>query len=96
MRTGVILPSFRADADAAFAAAGQAAAAGLDGVFCYDHLWPMGQPERPALAPFPLLAAIARANPGSGWARSWRASAWCPTTSWWPSSTRSPPSPRAG
>jgi alkanesulfonate monooxygenase SsuD/methylene tetrahydromethanopterin reductase-like flavin-dependent oxidoreductase (luciferase family) len=64
MRTGVILPSFRADADAAFAAAGQAAAAGLDGVFCYDHLWPMGQPERPALAPFPLLAAIARANPG--------------------------------
>jgi len=32
---------------------------GLDGVFCYDHLWPMGQPE-PPLAPFPLLAAIAR------------------------------------
>ena len=32
---------------------------GVDGVFCYDHLWPMGQPERPAIAPFPLLAAVA-------------------------------------
>src|SRR5581483_9141521 len=29
------------------------------GVFCYDHLWPIGQPERPALAPFPVLAALA-------------------------------------
>jgi alkanesulfonate monooxygenase SsuD/methylene tetrahydromethanopterin reductase-like flavin-dependent oxidoreductase (luciferase family) len=28
-------------------------------VFCYDHIWPMGQPERPALAPFPVLAALA-------------------------------------
>ncbi len=34
-------------------------AAGVDAVFCYDHLWPMGQPERPALAPFPLLGAVA-------------------------------------
>ncbi len=33
-----------------------AVAAGVDGVFCYDHLWPIGQPERPALAPFPILA----------------------------------------
>ncbi len=33
--------------------------AGVDGVFCYDHLWPLGQPERPAMAPFPLLGAVA-------------------------------------
>ncbi len=32
---------------------------GIDGVFCYDHLWPMGQPDRPALAPFPVLGAVA-------------------------------------
>jgi alkanesulfonate monooxygenase SsuD/methylene tetrahydromethanopterin reductase-like flavin-dependent oxidoreductase (luciferase family) len=62
IRAGVILPTFRESPDDAFEAAGQALAAGVDGVFCYDHLWPMGQPERPALAPFPLLAALAAAT----------------------------------
>jgi len=57
--TGLILPSFQATADDAVAVAVRAEAAGLGGVFCYDHLWPMGQPERPAIAPFPLLGAIA-------------------------------------
>lgn len=33
---------------------------GLHGCFCYDHLWPLGSPGRPALAPFPLLALLAR------------------------------------
>ena len=51
MRTGVVLPTFRDTPDEAFAAAAQAVAAGVDGVFCYDHIWPLGQPERPALAP---------------------------------------------
>ena len=59
MKTGVILPTFRPDADEARSVARQAEAAGVDGVFCFDHLWPMGQPERPALAPFPVLAAVA-------------------------------------
>jgi alkanesulfonate monooxygenase SsuD/methylene tetrahydromethanopterin reductase-like flavin-dependent oxidoreductase (luciferase family) len=59
MRTGVVLPTFRSRPDEAFAAAGEAVAAGVDGVFCYDHIWPIGQPERPALAPFPLLGALA-------------------------------------
>jgi hypothetical protein len=59
MRTGVVLPTFRDSPDDALEAAAQAFAAGVDGVFCYDHLWPMGQPERPALAPFPLLGALA-------------------------------------
>ncbi len=59
MRTGVVLPTFRDTPDAAFAAARDAVAAGVDGLFCYDHIWPIGQPERPALAPFPVLGALA-------------------------------------
>jgi alkanesulfonate monooxygenase SsuD/methylene tetrahydromethanopterin reductase-like flavin-dependent oxidoreductase (luciferase family) len=59
MRTGVVLPTFRDTPDAAFAAATEAVAAGVDGLFCYDHIWPIHQPERPALAPFPILAALA-------------------------------------
>ena len=59
MRTGVVLPTFRDRPDEAFAAATAAVAAGVDGLFCYDHIWPIGQPERPALAPFPLLGALA-------------------------------------
>ncbi len=58
-RTGVILPTFRDEAVTALEVAHRAEAAGVDGVFCYDHLWPMGQPDRPALAPFPILAAVA-------------------------------------
>lgn len=64
MRTGVILPTFRETADEAFAVARRAAGLGVDGVFCYDHVWPMGRPDRPALAPFPLLAAVAAELPG--------------------------------
>ena len=71
IRTGVVLPTFRERPDDAFEAAAQAFAAGVDGVFCYDHIWPMGQPERPALAPFPILGALAAdrstpATPGGG------------------------------
>jgi alkanesulfonate monooxygenase SsuD/methylene tetrahydromethanopterin reductase-like flavin-dependent oxidoreductase (luciferase family) len=59
MRTGIVLPTFRDTPDEAFAVADEAVAAGVDGLFCYDHIWPMGQPERPALAPFPILGALA-------------------------------------
>lgn len=59
MKVGVLLPTFEVGAKHALAVAAQAADAGVDGVFAYDHLWPMGSPQRPALAPFPLLAAIA-------------------------------------
>lgn len=64
MRTGVVLPNFQSSPDAALEVAAAAAAAGVDGVFAYDHLWPMGTPTRPALAPFPLLALVARRHPG--------------------------------
>jgi hypothetical protein len=60
VKLGVLLPTFRNGAVDALAFADAAADAGLDGVFAYDHLWPMGSPTRPSLAPFPLLAAVAR------------------------------------
>ena len=63
MRLGVLLPTFRSSPRDAIAAAGEAAAVGLDGVFAYDHLWPMGSPERPAIAPFEVLAAVAERQP---------------------------------
>ncbi len=59
MRTGLLLPIFQERAERALDAAERAERAGVDGVFCYDHLWPMGQPGRPALAPFPVLALVA-------------------------------------
>jgi alkanesulfonate monooxygenase SsuD/methylene tetrahydromethanopterin reductase-like flavin-dependent oxidoreductase (luciferase family) len=59
MRLGVILPTFSDRATATLLAAEHAERCGLHGVFAYDHLWPMGHPARPALSPFPLLAAVA-------------------------------------
>jgi len=59
VKVGVTLPQFSEDADAALDAARRAEALGLDGVFCFDHLWPMGQPGRPALSSGPLLGALA-------------------------------------
>ena len=59
MKVGVTLPQFRDEADSALEAARRAEALGLDGVFCFDHLWPMGQPGRPALSSGPLLGALA-------------------------------------
>ena len=59
MNVGVLLPTFQESAQRARASAHVASDVGLDGVFAYDHLWPMGHRERPSLAPFPLLAAVA-------------------------------------
>ncbi len=59
MRVGITLPQFSDEADSALAAARRAEELGIDGVFCFDHLWPMGQPGRPALSSGPLLGALA-------------------------------------
>jgi len=59
MKVGVTLPQFSDRADLAIAAATEAERLGIDGVFCFDHLWPMGQPDRPALSCWPLLGALA-------------------------------------
>lgn len=61
MRIGVTLPSFREDASAVDAAV-LAEQLGLDGVFVFDHLWPIGRPDRPALSAMPLLGAVAAAT----------------------------------
>jgi hypothetical protein len=63
MRLGVLLPTFRDSPADALAAADEAVRVGLDGVFAYDHVWPMGAPERPALAPFEVLATVAHRQP---------------------------------
>ena len=59
MRLGITLPQFRSDPEPALAVARSADQVGLDGVFVFDHLWPLGQPHRPALHSYELLAAIA-------------------------------------
>ncbi len=59
MKVGITLPQFRHDADAAIETAASAEAAGLDGLFVFDHLWPIGRPDRPALSGLVLAAALA-------------------------------------
>jgi alkanesulfonate monooxygenase SsuD/methylene tetrahydromethanopterin reductase-like flavin-dependent oxidoreductase (luciferase family) len=58
VKLGVTLPTFRDDASA-LDAARRAEGAGLDGVFVFDHLWPLGRQDRPALSAFPVLGAVA-------------------------------------
>ncbi len=59
MKIGITLPQFRDGAGEAVDAARAAESLALDGVFCFDHLWPQGRPDRPALSVFPLLGAVA-------------------------------------
>ncbi len=59
LNVGLCLPQFRDDAEPTVATARAAEAAGLDGVFVFDHLWPLGRPARPALACNVLLGALA-------------------------------------
>jgi alkanesulfonate monooxygenase SsuD/methylene tetrahydromethanopterin reductase-like flavin-dependent oxidoreductase (luciferase family) len=54
---------FQLTSDPALAFAERAQRAGIDGVFAYDHLFPIGSPERPTLAPLPVLAAVASRLP---------------------------------
>ncbi len=59
MKIGITLPTFEDVADRALHQARRAEELGIDGVFCFDHLWPLGQPGRPALSSGPLLGAVA-------------------------------------
>ena len=58
MRVGVSLPQFRHEAEPALEVARRAEAVGLDGAFVFDHLWPLGRPQRPALHSTTLLGAL--------------------------------------
>jgi hypothetical protein len=64
MRLAVMLPTFQETPRDALAVAARAEASGLDGVFAFDHVWPMGSPQRPAIAPFEVLATVAVRHPG--------------------------------
>ena len=62
MKVGVTLPQFVDDPSVALTAAVRAEQLGLDGLFCFDHLWPIGQRGRPAISMPPLLGAVAAAT----------------------------------
>src|SRR5688500_11107670 len=59
MRVGVTLPQFEASVEPSLVAARAAEAAGFDGVFVFDHVWAIGNPDRPARNAWPLLGALA-------------------------------------
>jgi hypothetical protein len=61
MKVGVTLPTFRDDSYAVDAAR-RAEGLGLEGVFVFDHIWPLGRPDRPALSAFPVLGSVAAAT----------------------------------
>ncbi len=58
VKVGVSTPQFRETAEPAVEAARRAEALGLDGVFVFDHLWPLRRPDRPALHAPTLLGAL--------------------------------------
>jgi hypothetical protein len=62
LKVGVTLPQFVDDPSLALNAAVRAEQLGLDGLFCFDHLWPIGQRGRPAISMPPLLGAVAAAT----------------------------------
>ena len=62
MKIGVTLPTFSGDASGVIDAALAAEAAGLYGVFSFDHQWPLGHPERPSLSVYPTLGAVGAAT----------------------------------
>jgi alkanesulfonate monooxygenase SsuD/methylene tetrahydromethanopterin reductase-like flavin-dependent oxidoreductase (luciferase family) len=56
---GLTLPQFSERPGPALEACRDAWELGFGAVFVFDHLWPLGQPERPALEGWTLLAALA-------------------------------------
>lgn len=59
MKIGITLPTFEPVSAPALETARAAEAARIDGVFAFDHLWPIGHKSRPALAMYPVLGAVA-------------------------------------
>ena len=59
MNVGATLPQFQPEPEPVFDAVHRAEELGLDGVFLFDHLWPIGRPDRPAWPSTVLLGAIA-------------------------------------
>jgi alkanesulfonate monooxygenase SsuD/methylene tetrahydromethanopterin reductase-like flavin-dependent oxidoreductase (luciferase family) len=62
VQIGITLPTFSPDAAGVIDAARAAEEAGIDGVFVFDHLWPMGNPARPSLSLYPIAGAVIAAT----------------------------------
>ncbi len=58
MKIGIILPTFTEEADLPFETALAAEEAALDGIFTYDHIWPIGYPDRPAVSAAAVLGIL--------------------------------------
>jgi hypothetical protein len=58
-KLGAMAPQFTDEVDRSLSWARQAEDLGLDGIFVYDHVWPMGRPDLPAIWAFSLLGALA-------------------------------------
>jgi alkanesulfonate monooxygenase SsuD/methylene tetrahydromethanopterin reductase-like flavin-dependent oxidoreductase (luciferase family) len=68
VKLGISLPVFTDDVGKPLSMAARCAGSGVDGVFSPDHFfppvfYPPSGPERPALEPFTLLAAVAARHP---------------------------------
>jgi alkanesulfonate monooxygenase SsuD/methylene tetrahydromethanopterin reductase-like flavin-dependent oxidoreductase (luciferase family) len=61
-RYSVTLPQFRHEAAPMLDAARRAEDLGFDGVFVFDHLFPLGSPDRPIFEGFVALGAVAAAT----------------------------------
>ncbi|HEX9548589.1 MAG TPA: LLM class flavin-dependent oxidoreductase [Acidimicrobiales bacterium] len=59
MKVGLVLPVFERSPAKALAVARDAEAAGIDGVFSYDHFFPLNRPDRPSLPALGILPAVA-------------------------------------
>jgi alkanesulfonate monooxygenase SsuD/methylene tetrahydromethanopterin reductase-like flavin-dependent oxidoreductase (luciferase family) len=60
VQVGTTLPQFTGDVDAAIRVAVHAEELGLDGVFVFNHLWPIGRPDGFVMECFTLLGALAQ------------------------------------
>src|SRR5439155_20456303 len=63
VKLGIVLPLFSGDVDRVLSAAVEAEDLGFDGVFAFDHLFPLrGRRDGPALEAFTSLARVAAAT----------------------------------
>jgi alkanesulfonate monooxygenase SsuD/methylene tetrahydromethanopterin reductase-like flavin-dependent oxidoreductase (luciferase family) len=62
VKVGLVAPVFADDPRPALRVAQEADVTGIDGVFSYDHLFPINGPNRPALSALPMLASMAGAT----------------------------------
>lgn len=59
MKIGVTLPQFGPDVAVLRRAVTAAEGAGVDGIFVFDHLWPIGNPDGDVIHSTPLLGFVA-------------------------------------